>query len=316
MRPGTTASTRSPSSLQSDPDTAYNAFEAGEGDNATIPPGRWGEAQENYANTLDVAILGTRTTSDQHRTTRSSVAPENVKLRQAIILGHQPRGDQRGGLRRHPHRSPPSSSRRASRASTEGICEYCAYDPEAGQAAFEEWKAAGNSSAEPHQDPVQRRRRPRARGRRSSSTTSTPVGIEAVAEPLPDARRTSPSWPTAPASSAGPVGTPTTRRRTTSPTTCSTPTAIGGNNHGPYSNPEFDALIDEAKQTIDPTRQADAVPARPRTSCSTRTSASIPINCTTRRLRVRRREDRRVPADQLRPDPVGAGRAQGLILPA
>jgi ABC-type oligopeptide transport system substrate-binding subunit len=27
--------------------------------------------------------------------------------------------------------------------------------------------------------------------------------------------------------------------------------AIGGNNHGFYSNPEFDALIDEAKQTVD-----------------------------------------------------------------
>ena len=41
-----------------DPDTAYNAFEAGEGDNANIPPGRVKEAQDNYATTLDVNILG------------------------------------------------------------------------------------------------------------------------------------------------------------------------------------------------------------------------------------------------------------------
>ena len=28
---------------------------------------------------------------------------------------------------------------------TEGLCEFCSYDPEAAQAAFDEWTAAGNS---------------------------------------------------------------------------------------------------------------------------------------------------------------------------
>jgi len=45
--------------VQSDPDTAYNAFEAGEGDNATVPPGRWGEAKENHGNVIRPAT-GTR----------------------------------------------------------------------------------------------------------------------------------------------------------------------------------------------------------------------------------------------------------------
>ena len=49
--------------------------------------------------------------------------------------------------------------------------------------------------------------------------------------------------------------------------------SIGGNNHGPFSNEEFDALVDEAKQTVDADEQADAVPARPSRSCSTRTPA-------------------------------------------
>src|SRR3546814_20488698 len=39
--------------VQADPDTAYNAFEAGEADNANIPPARVSEAEENYGNTLD-----------------------------------------------------------------------------------------------------------------------------------------------------------------------------------------------------------------------------------------------------------------------
>jgi ABC-type transport system substrate-binding protein len=32
--------------------------------------------------------------------------------------------------------------------------------------------------------------------------------------------------------------------------------AIGGNNHGFFSVPEFDDLVDEAKQTVDPDEQA------------------------------------------------------------
>ncbi|MEJ7585917.1 MAG: ABC transporter substrate-binding protein, partial [Acidimicrobiales bacterium] len=45
--------------VSADPDSAYNAFEAGEGDTANVPPGRVTEADEYYATTLDVSILGT-----------------------------------------------------------------------------------------------------------------------------------------------------------------------------------------------------------------------------------------------------------------
>ena len=41
-----------------DPDTSYNSFEAGEGNNANIPPARVADAEAAYQNTLDVAILG------------------------------------------------------------------------------------------------------------------------------------------------------------------------------------------------------------------------------------------------------------------
>jgi ABC-type transport system substrate-binding protein len=42
-----------------DPDSSYNSFEAGEGHNATVPPGRWGEAKDTYPNAIRPAI-GTR----------------------------------------------------------------------------------------------------------------------------------------------------------------------------------------------------------------------------------------------------------------
>src|SRR3712207_6815386 len=44
--------------VSQDPESAYNAFEAGEGDTANIPPGRAAEADENYGTTLDTQILG------------------------------------------------------------------------------------------------------------------------------------------------------------------------------------------------------------------------------------------------------------------
>ena len=67
----------------------------------------------------------------------------------------------------------------------EGLCDYCAYDPEAAQAAFDEWKAAGNSLDRADPDPVQRRRRPRERRRRSSIDNLAAIGIQAEAEPFP-----------------------------------------------------------------------------------------------------------------------------------
>ena len=50
-----------------DPDTSYNAFEAGEGNNANIPPARVADAQAAYGNTLDVSILGSYHWVLEHR---------------------------------------------------------------------------------------------------------------------------------------------------------------------------------------------------------------------------------------------------------
>src|SRR3546814_6104809 len=44
--------------VSADPDTAYNAFEAGEGHNANIPPALVEQAQADYETTLDSLFLG------------------------------------------------------------------------------------------------------------------------------------------------------------------------------------------------------------------------------------------------------------------
>ena len=115
-RPGTTASTRSRSSTQADPDTGYNAFEAGEADNAIVPPGRWGEAKDEPP---EHDRPGPRhpLLRDQVGPTPSVGGPENVEAPPGDPPGDQPRGDQRGRLRRHQRAWPRRSSRRASPAS-------------------------------------------------------------------------------------------------------------------------------------------------------------------------------------------------------
>ena len=53
--------------------------------------------------------------------------------------------------------------------------------------------------------------------------------------------------------------------------------ANGGNNYSNYQNPEFDALVDEAKATTDLEQQGELFQRGREPSCS-RTSAVIPIN--------------------------------------
>jgi len=231
---------------QADPDTAYNSFEAGEGNNATIPPGRWGEAKENHPNTIAQA-LGTRyfEVKWDHPVVGG---PENVKLREAIMLAID---REQISEAVYDGTNPVANSLipPGIPGATEGICEFCKYDPEAAKAAFEEWQAAGNSLDEPikiqlnadagHEPVVQ-----------VIIDSLKAVGIDAVAEPFPGETYFSQLADGACVicRSGWYADYPTADNFTYD---LFHSDAIGGNNHGFYSNPEFDKLIDEAKQTID-----------------------------------------------------------------
>jgi ABC-type transport system substrate-binding protein len=231
---------------QADPATAYNAFEAGEADNAIVPPGRWGEAKENHPNTITQA-LGTRYFEIKwdHPVVGG---PENVKLRQAILqaVNREEISEAVYNGTNEPATSviPPGVP-----GFTENICEFCTYDPDAATAAYEEWKAAGNELTEPikiqlnagagHEDVVA-----------TIVSNLEAVGIPAAADPLDNETYFSQlsegacvicrsgwyaDYPTADNFTFDLFHTE----------------AIGGNNHGFYSNEEFDGLIDQAKATTD-----------------------------------------------------------------
>jgi ABC-type oligopeptide transport system substrate-binding subunit len=236
-----------------DPDTAYNAFEAGEGDNANIPPGRVTEADENYATTLDVEVLGT-----YHFEVKWDDpvvgGPQNKLLRQAISQAID-RDEINEAVYEGTRRTTSGVAPTGVPGVEEGLCEYCSYDLEAAQQAFDDWQAEGNSLDQPirlqfnagagHEDVVQ-----------IIIDNLSAIGIQAEAEPFPTE-----TYFTSLADGACQI--------CRSGWYADYPTydnfmydlfhsdAIGGNNHGSYSNPEFDDLVNRAKQEVDPEQQGE-----------------------------------------------------------
>jgi oligopeptide transport system substrate-binding protein len=238
--------------VQADPDTAYNAFEAGEAHNATIPPGRWGDASRDHANTIRQA-LGTRYFEIKWDDPVVG-GPENVKLREAIMLAVN-REEISEAVYDGTNDVATSVIPPGVPGYTEGICEFCTYDPDGARAALAEWEAAGNTQTEPiriqlnadagHEPVVQ-----------VIVDNLNEVGIEAEAEPLDNETYFSQlsegacqicrsgwyaDYPTADNFTFDLFHTQ----------------AIGGNNHGFYSNYEFDALVDQAKSTTDEAEAAE-----------------------------------------------------------
>jgi oligopeptide transport system substrate-binding protein len=238
--------------VNADPDTSFNAFEAGEGHNGQVPPARATEAQENYDTTLDNAVLGSYFYTLNQRAPEIG-GDENKLLRQAISQAID---------RDEINTAVYNDTRAVSTGVTpigipgaeEGLCDYCAYDPEAAQEAFDEWTAAGNEQTEPiriqfnadagHEPVVQ-----------IIIDNLAAIGIEAEAEPFP-------------------TETYFTQLAEGACVFCRTgwyadyPTydnfmydlfhsdALDGNNYG-FINEEFDALVDEAKETIDKDQQGE-----------------------------------------------------------
>ena len=239
--------------VSGDVDTAYNAFEAGEGMTANIPPGRVQEADENYPTTLDVSILGSYH-FDLNVEDPTIGGPDNVLLRQAISQAID-REEINEAVYEGSRTTSTGVTPRGIPGFEEGLCEYCSYDPEAAQAAYEEWQAAGNELTEPI--PIQF----------NVDQGHEPVvsivvdNLDAIGIPAEPDGLDSETYFTQLAEGACVM--------------CRAgwfadyPTydnfmydlfhtdAIGGNNYSNMSNEQFDSLVDEAKATTDPDEQAD-----------------------------------------------------------
>jgi oligopeptide transport system substrate-binding protein len=233
--------------IGSDIDTAYNAFEAGEADVTNFAPGRYQEAQDNYATTIDTPFLGAYYFMFNDRDERVG-GEENLLLRQAISQAID-REDINADVYEGSRTTATGITPPGIPGFEEGLGDYTTYDPEAAEAAYQEWVDAGNSLDAPlpiqfnadsgHEGVVQ-----------IIIDNLAAIGIEAVGEPIPpDDYFGQLAEGACVFCRVGWLADYPTYDNFTFDIFGSE--ALDGNNYG-YISEEFDGLIADAKATTDP----------------------------------------------------------------
>jgi ABC-type oligopeptide transport system substrate-binding subunit len=232
--------------ISKDVESAYNSFESGEFDTASIPPGRYGDATATYPNTVESPTLGSYY-FDFGSTDDQLWGEENLKLRQAISLAID-----RDEINQKVYEGTREEATGVVMTGIPGyeadLCDYCKYDKDQAQKLFDEWKSAGNSLSEPitidfntgqgHEDVVA-----------IIQNNLTAIGIESQLNPVSEkyfgtmaddgCHFCRAGWyADYPAYSTFMVDLYSTA-------------ALGGNNLGSFSDPKFDDLLEQAQSTVD-----------------------------------------------------------------
>ena len=131
-----------------DVETAYQAFEAGEGDDAPVPSGKYQDAMTAYPkNSVVDPNLGSYY-FDFGEDDAQVGGPKNVKLRQAISLAIN-----RDELNTKVYEDTRQVSTGLVPPGTpgykEGLCDYCKLDVAKAKKLYQEWQAAGNTLTKP-----------------------------------------------------------------------------------------------------------------------------------------------------------------------
>jgi oligopeptide transport system substrate-binding protein len=208
--------------------------------------------QDNYETTIDTPFLGAyyfqfnlrdpRVGGDDNKLLRQAIsqAIDREEINQAVYEGSRTTAT---GI------TPPGIP-----GFEEGLCDYCAHDPEAAQEAYDEWQAAGNSLTEPlpiqfnadagHEPVVQ-----------IIIDNLDQIGIPATAEPIPSETYFGQLADGACVlCRAGWLADYPTYDNFMFDLFHSS--ALEGNNYG-FDSEEFDGLVAEAKQTVDPEAQGE-----------------------------------------------------------
>lgn len=128
-------------------DAAFDSFESKEGDVGPIPPARAADVEQQYGNTLDVALLSSYMFQIGWEDPALG-GKDNVKLREAISLAidREEINEAVYSGTRIPATGiiPPGIP-----GFERGICKICTRDLDAARDAYEAWQAAGNRLSEP-----------------------------------------------------------------------------------------------------------------------------------------------------------------------
>ena len=238
--------------VSQDQDTAWNAFLAGEGQVGQLTSGRIQEAVDQFATTLNDPVLGIYYFQINQEDPRIG-GPDNKLLRQAISQAID-RDEINEAVYEGTRTTATGITPPGIPGFQEGLCDYCAYDPDAAQQAYQEWQDAGNSLDEPlpiqlnadagHEPVVQ-----------IIIDNLDAIGIPPTAEPQPsDTYFGQMADGGCVICRAGWIADYPTYDNFMFDLFSTT--ALGGNNYG-YSNTDFDDLLAEAKRTTDAGDAAD-----------------------------------------------------------
>jgi ABC-type transport system substrate-binding protein len=237
--------------VSQDQDTAWNAFLAGEGQVGQLTSGRIQEAVDQFATTLNDPVLGIYYFQINQEDPRIG-GPDNKLLRQAVSQAID-RDEINEAVYEGTRTTATGITPPGIPGFQEGLCDYCAYDPDAAQQAYQEWQDAGNTLDQPlpiqfnadagHEPVVQ-----------IIIDNLDAIGIPATAEPLPsDTYFGQMADGGCVMCRAGWIADYPTYDNFMYDLYHQD--SLGGNNHG-FISDEFDALVDEAKQTVDADEQA------------------------------------------------------------
>jgi ABC-type oligopeptide transport system substrate-binding subunit len=235
--------------------TAYQAFESGEGDNAPIPPGKYGQAQKTYPNnTVDDPNLGSYYFDFGHDDPVLGGA-ENLELRKAISLAID-----REEINDKVYEGTRTTSTGITPPGIPGfkpdLCKWCGFDPDAAKAAFDKWTAAGGKLDGPipiqynpgggHDQVVQV----------IKSDLKKYLGIEVKLDPIAETYfRDIPAEGACHICRSGWYADYPTYGNFM--VDLFSEASIGGNNFGRYSNPKFEKAIADAQAETDATKRGE-----------------------------------------------------------
>lgn len=234
--------------VQADPDTSYNALEAGEAQVASIPSGRYEDAEADYGTTSDVGQLGSYHFVLNNQDGAFLGGDENIKLRQAISSAID-RDEINEAVYNGTRTTSTGVTPEGIPGWVEGLCEVCTYDPDRAEQLYTEWQDEGGTVDGPipisfnsgagHEDVVQ-----------IIVDNLAAVGIEAQADPQDTETYFSglaENLCTAMCRAGWFADYPTYDNFMYDLFHSDT---LNGNNFG-YSNEEFDSMVSEAKATTD-----------------------------------------------------------------
>jgi oligopeptide transport system substrate-binding protein len=238
--------------VSKDVQSGYTDFESGNVDTATIPPGQFGPAQQNYGNTVKSPTLGAYF-FDFGFTDPQIAGDKNVLLRQAISQAID-----REQINNKVYEGTRNLSTGVTPPGIPGfkadICKYCHFDKDAAQKAFDDWKAAGNSLSGPitidfntgagHEDVVA-----------IVQDNLKAIGIDSKTNPV--------SQKYFGTMAAGGCHVCRAGWYADYPTYGNfmfdlySTASVGGNNNGSFSDPKFDDLVNQAQAQPDDTKRAE-----------------------------------------------------------